>query len=959
MQPNFAVAGLIMKYEKPGGMKTILFFLLLLFCIPVSIFGINGNGSYTTPYNGSLTADMNWSGTVYVNGDVTVDGYTLTISPGTIIVFLNTNANLIITGTGMLSAIGTSGSNIRFTADSDNTGTYGGPGETWGHLSFQGMGAAGTSNIEYCIFEYGRIIGTGNSGDIKPVYYGCGGAIYADFNNIVIKNCIFRSNYAYYGGAIYINGTSPSISNCYFVSNEAREAGGAISLFSGSGSLIENCLFQSNHSYGLSAYFYSGGAIFFGPANGTASVVNSTFVQNTSDHSGDAVYYFDYSLDYQVKNSIFWGSNDQLVYKNNGANIINCAIEGNVPSGSINCIVLNSSNTALDGPNFATTDGSDWSIKFVSPCRDAGTSIGTPVTDIIGTPRFGPTDIGAYENQYSRWTGSTSSDWGTASNWFLSMLPSSSSNVVIPHGTFDPIISADETVVNLVTEVGGILNVAADQLLTATTLTNAGTFTFQPNAKGAITTIINNGILNLQADATSMSSLIVNNTGVTANIDLYLTGGGGPNYNWHYISSPITYLNVSTFAPTFTYNVAAWNDDLVTGTLVSGWVAYDGYVYVTKTMGGPTFDNLARVIGIGYDYYAVADLKYTLSGQINTSDVPVSLSYAVDDALHGFNLLGNPFSSGLNWDDIVNSVHYAFPANTSKTLYFTRGNVQCSYVDGVGVPGDVTGIIPPMQGFFIKTNSAGNTITLAAGARVNGSIHARYKGSTIIPLVRLSLNEGPISDETVVRFDPLAKTNLDYDFDALKMFVSTTSTQIYSALGGTDYSINGQPFPDTLIEIPIVLNLTIDGNHNITVPQLQGLDNYDVTLTDKTTGFTANLKTTPTLSFSASAGTIADRFVLKIGRVLTGIENTVVSKNTFNIYPANSMINIQTLSDAWEGKSGSVKVMDLTGKTVGDLNNAEFSKNSLVQVAAPGARGIYMVEVKSGYMRYVGKVVIR
>jgi len=42
--------------------------------------------------------------------------------------------------------------------------------------------------------------------------------------------------------------------------------------------------------------------------------------------------------------------------------------------------------------------------------------------------------------------------------------------------------------------------------------------------------------------------------------------------------------------------------------------------------------------------------KYTLTGQIKTSDVPVSLSYAVADALHGFNLLGNPFSSGLNWE---------------------------------------------------------------------------------------------------------------------------------------------------------------------------------------------------------------------------------------------------------------------------------------------------------------------
>jgi hypothetical protein len=71
------------------------------------------------------------------------------------------------------------------------------------------------------------------------------------------------------------------------------------------------------------------------------------------------------------------------------------------------------------------------------------------------------------------------------------------------------------------------------------------------------------------------------------------------------------------------------------------------------------------------------------------------------------------------------------------------------------------------------------------------------------------------------------------------------------------------------------------------------------------------------------------------------------------------MINIQTLSDEWEGRLGSVNVLDLTGRIVSNLNNSEFSKNSLVQVAAPRANGIYMVEVKSGFLRYVGKVMIR
>jgi len=264
-----------------------------------------------------------------------------------------------------------------------------------------------------------------------------------------------------------------------------------------------------------------------------------------------------------------------------------------------------------------------------------------------------------------------------------------------------------------------------------------------------------------------------------------------------------------------------------------------------------------------------------------------------------------------------------------------------------------------MQGFFIKTYSAGNTITIPAGARVQTNIHARYKGVDIIPLVRLSLAEDTLHDETVVRFDAAAKSGFDYDFDAPKMFLSPDVLSIYSVSDGSNLAINGLPFPDSLVEIPIVVNLLAAGNNTITATQLQGLDKYNVTLTDSTTGFVANLKTTPVLTFTGTTGTTANRFVLKVASITTGIENPVVSKNIFNIYPANSMINIQTLSDKWEGKTGSVKVMDLTGRTVEDLNNSEFIKNSLIRIASPGLKGIYFVEIKSGALRYVGKVVIR
>jgi hypothetical protein len=228
--------------------------------------------------------------------------------------------------------------------------------------------------------------------------------------------------------------------------------------------------------------------------------------------------------------------------------------------------------------------------------------------------------------------------------------------------------------------------------------------------------------------------------------------------------------------------------------------------------------------------------------------------------------------------------------------------------------------------------------------------------------VRLNIgNDTATFDETVVRFDELAKSYLDNDFDAVKMFLSSTKTSIHTSYGGTDYAINGLPFPeaDTYTDIPVVVNVITTGSHKISASQLQGLDNYNVTLIDNVTSFTANLKTTPDVLFTAPAGTITGRFILRVGDIATGVENPAYKPGTFNIYHAYGALNIETLADEWDGQSGSVRVLDLAGRTLSVNSNIEFSRNSVSQLNAPAVKGLYVVEIRSGAKRFVGKVVIR
>ena len=82
--------------------------------------------------------------------------------------------------------------------------------------------------------------------------------------------------------------------------------------------------------------------------------------------------------------------------------------------------------------------------------------------------------------------------------------------------------------------------------------------------------------------------------------------------------------------------------------------------------------------------------------------------------------------------------------------------------------------------------------------------------------------------------------------------------------------------------------------------------------------------------------------------VLTAIENPYVSNNSFRIFTSYGNINIQTLSDEWDGQTGSVRILNIIGHPVADIHNTEFSKDSPVTFQSPATKGLYVVEIRSG-----------
>jgi len=597
----------------------------------------------------------------------------------------------------------------------------------------------------------------------------------------------------------------------------------------------------------------------------------------------------------------------------------------NIPTGSLSPFLMSYSAVSLTTNTFIV----DWT-RVRKWDEDADFTIG------LGS-----------EQELHRWTGGTSSVWTVDANWSTNQAPVSTSCVFIPDVEYDP-------------EIGDL-----DIVIQYLKIDPSASLTLEPDGTLTINgELINNGTFNLNSTSQGMASLMVDSysDNGTENIQLYLTGPA-----WHYISPPVSTLASSYFEISGTA-IAMYDESLITDDEDNGWVTSTGYHYnpSTNTWVDESLDWYTLSAGIGYYYYGSSTQTITIPGTINTGDLSsISLYYnsagaGEDDPTHqGWNLIGNPFTCGIEWDDVVDA--NSIWSNVESSIYFRRSGAIYTYNPGTGftVPDDFGdgNEIPPMQGFFIKANASAS-LTIPESARIHTD-HGRYKSNTILPLVRLQLENSDNFDQTLIVFKNEASSSFDNLYDARKLFAPDDAPYIYSLLEGTAYTINTIPLPEDSDTIPLVINASSEGQYMIKVKELEGLENYNVYLLDKDQSFAVDLSDNNSYSFASEVGKYTDRFILIVSSIVTGIHENIISDQQFNIYTSMGLINIQTLSDVWNGKKGDIKVFDMTGRLISNWGDITFHQDEVRQFPAQGESGIYIVQINSGQMRYVNKVFIK
>ncbi|WP_276374150.1 T9SS type A sorting domain-containing protein [Chryseolinea sp. H1M3-3] len=255
----------------------------------------------------------------------------------------------------------------------------------------------------------------------------------------------------------------------------------------------------------------------------------------------------------------------------------------------------------------------------------------------------------------------------------------------------------------------------------------------------------------------------------------------------------------------------AYAESVITDTDRNGEINQnDGYVDFPANINTETF-----VPGQGYALYVrgniLSSTSWDLRGTINSGNVtPVSLpvTYTSSGTLinDGWNLVGNPFPSTIDW----NSSNGWTKANLETSIYITDNatiaGVRFATWNGVVGTNGGSQYISTGQGFWVKANGAGTPILQAdENIKTAGTQTTFFRQATPVNVLRVAVLKGSLRDETIIHFREDATVNFDDHADSRKL--SNSVLNISSILDdGKNVAINSLPPIDCGATIPLTID---------------------------------------------------------------------------------------------------------------------------------------------------------
>lgn len=502
---------------------------------------------------------------------------------------------------------------------------------------------------------------------------------------------------------------------------------------------------------------------------------------------------------------------------------------------------------------------------------------------------------------YTNWTGAVSTDWHEYGNWDNGV-PTAYTNAVIHAAANAPAIQDEAQCLDLQLEAGCALSIAEQAQLTV-----HGNFTLKavPNA----------------------SASLLDNENMTVNG--YTIMQKTWNADEQYLAIPLEKTGVEPFEETgiskFDETTGIWSN-----------------LFISEEI-------LAMR---GYKTELPEETDFAFYGELSTGDK----SFALSNANQGFNLVGNPYPSYIDWND-TNGWQ---SENIEPTVYAWNGQNFSYYnrTTGVGVNSG-SRYIAPFTAFFVKALQAGE-FSVNNQARLS---HPKPQSRESENLLRLrisskSTENGTFFDETVVMLHENATFDYDAAYDAVKRTVKQTETpQIYSRFPYQNqwYAINTITTIDDHYTIPLGLFSGEEGQISIKAVENTFSDDIYIFLEDTYTSTLTEIKAQSTYSFYHQGNSADDRFILHLSPYdYTKIAEKQTNDKGIQIYSSKKNVFVNLTGYDKADAAGNIEIYNMIGAKIYEK---QYNKQ-LIHKIELSTSGMYIVKVKNQEAEYAKKVFV-
>ena len=540
------------------------------------------------------------------------------------------------------------------------------------------------------------------------------------------------------------------------------------------------------------------------------------------------------------------------------------------------------------------------------------------------------------------WTGTTSSDWATATNWSTGAVPTSSDNVYID-GTFtnEPSISSTDA-------VAGSVTVATSNTLIideTSSLTVSGDFT-------------NTGTVTLNSTADDYSSLIVTGTAsgdIVYNryVNVYDdTLGGG----WDLVCSPVG-MSIADFITANGSNIQVLGDDYAFSQFNNATGQWERYATASQT---GNFE-----AGKGYSMATTGGSTVAFTGAMQTADQ--SINIINNNGLNGvgrrWNLVSNPFPSYISGNTAAGTNNFmdANSAVIDSEFLAVYGWNGSSYTIYNQLSGAFS--MAPGQGFWVAAlNTTDTALNFTAAMRTTTGTGDFVSSPQLLTYnVAVKLYNGETEKATTdFYFRDGLSLDLDPGYDAAAFNQSMAlSTRLPQGSQETAFGINAMGM-DAMqnTRVPLEIRQNAGQAFRVSIADMDLPEDIYVYLEDTLNGTLTSLKDGDFELVAQSNLSGSDRFfiVFKSNSVLSNGDTLGI--NALNVYKANtdSFVTIAGISPEL-GKL-NVSLYNILGQTVRE--KALSSATATQRVSTDGlASGLYIVQIRSGNQTTVKKIIVK